>query len=326
MRAGGHRRQRRQRHVLHLASDAEITIAPIHIREIPEIALHAEHHVAQLTGLHRALHPIAGGLADAQRQVARHAVGPALAQAAAQRQHAGQAAAFAQAAAGPAVPGGVECTSGVVVGKAGVAHFQLDARCGPIGCVLRAGSGRCGQRGRPGRADAPAQLAGEMRQRHAGLLKHARQLDRAVGQHQVGPAAGFIGADDVEVGTAPAGPAKTTRIGRRCSGNRQALDAGPRLVVQRCVQRAVPARLQALHRAHRIQLAQQAAQAGTDGQALGQGGQRGQIQPVGADLTARHRVAGIGRADLQGLGLAPLQCQLAGCPGRPAIGGKAQAL
>ena len=319
-----HRRDRRQRHVLQLAGQAELAVAPVHIGEVPQVALHAEDGIAHRATGDRPAHPVAGRLADAQRQVAGHPVGLQLVELAAQRQHPRQPAALAEAAARPGVPLGLQAAAAVGIVEAHAAERQLNARLGIAGGAAAAGLGHGrSDRGGRRRLDAPLQLGGEPGHRHRGLLEHARQLDRAVGQPQLGLAAG-LGGLQAQVGAAPAGPADATGLGRRRCGDRQAADLGPRAVGAGRVQRPVPAGGQAAHGALGVELVEQRAQALADRQALGQIGQRGQVQPVGAELAAGHRVAGAHLGQAHGLLLAPARRQLAGQPALAVTGGEGQ--
>ena len=144
-------------------------------------------------------------------------------------------------------------------------------------------------------------------------------------QAQLSPAAGLIEAD-VQVGTAPARPTDATGLGRRRGSNGQAADLGLGLVAAGRVQRTVPACRQAAHRALGVELVQQIAQAPADRQALSEVGQRRQVQPVGAELAARHRVHLGDVGQRHGLHLAPLRGQPAGGPGLAVAGGEGQAL
>ena len=333
----GSTRHGRECHVLQLASDAELTVLPVDVRKVPEITLDAVAHLPQFTALHRLLHPGAGVGVDAQRQVAGHPVGAALGQAAAQLQHPRQPAAFAKAGAGAALPGGVERAARVGIVEAGVVHLELDARAGlggrcPChGCCTRRCTRRHRRRGprcRPRRLDAPGQLGRQMRQRQAGLLEHARQFERTVAELELGLAAGLVRTDH-QVGAVPAGPADAARLWRGCGSNRQGPHLGLHAEGPGRVERAVPACGHRLHRAFGVELVQQAAQAGAYRQALGQVGERGQVESVGAELTAGHRVAGADLGQAGGLGLAPAHRQLAGRPIPTGVavgtGGKAQA-
>ena len=152
-----------------------------------------------------------------------------------------------------------------------------------------------------------------MRQGHAGLRKHPRQIERAVVELEIGLAASLVRLD-LQVGAVPAGSADATRLGRGRSGNRQGPHLGLHTEGLGGVERAVPACRHRLHRALRVELVQQAAQARAYWQAFGQVGQCGQVEPVGAELTPRHRVAGADLGQAGGLGLAPAHGKLAGRP------------
>ena len=324
---GRHRGNRGQGGVQHLRGESKFTVAAVHEWEVPEVALHLVGHFSQLTSLHRAPHPVAGDRADAQRQVTRHLLGPALAERAAQGQHAGQTPALAKAVPCPAVPGGVERAARVGVVEAGVLHRQFDPRQ-PLG---RGWTGRGSGGGwrhasaGPQRLDLPFQLGAEVRQQHTGRLENPRQLNRAIDQRQPGLAASF-GRGDVQIGPTPARPANAAGLGRGRGGNRQALHFGAHTVVAGRIQRAVPLGLQGLHRALRIELHQQAPQAGAYGQAFAQFSEQGQVQAVGAEAAPGHRVTGVGLRQAAGLGLLPLCAQLAGGPALALAGGECQPL
>ena len=138
-------------------------------------------------------------------------------------------------------------------------------------------------------------------------------------------AAGLAGTD-VQIGAMPTRAANAAGLGRRGSGNGQALHLGLHLVAHRGVERAVPARLQRLHPAFRVELLQQAAQRSAYRQALGQVSQRGQIQTVGLEFAAGHRMVACDLVKLHGLGLVPLQRELARRPDLAVGGGKRQAI
>ena len=144
---------------------------------------------------------------------------------------------------------------------------------------------------------APAAAQLQPRQRDAGLLEHARKAQRAVGDSQAGAAADRRGLQ-LQRGACEAGDARHRRaIGPRRlrqRGQRQAADPGLHAPVGRRLQRALPARLQALDQAlHRLRL-QPLVHRRRQRQALRDLGQRRQVEPVAAEFaTARPAAGGV---------------------------------
>ena len=315
-----HRGHGRERHVLQLRRYAELAVALVDVRKVPQIALHPVLHLLHLAGLHCAPHPLPGAGADAQRQVARHLHSTAFDELAVQRQHARQARALAKAGARPGVPGGMELAAGVGVVEVRIQHFQFDA-----GQAIAA---------RWRGVHPPLQLRAQVLERHAGFFKHAGQFEHAVMQLQLGLAAG-LASHDVQVGATPAGPADAARLGRGGRGNGQALDLGLGLPGARRIQGPFPAGLQGAHGAVGVELAQQVPQAVADGQTFTQVGQQGQVEPVGAELAAGveqggqagpHRGGAGCRRRGRGRRVFPQQGHLAGRPGCAIGRGEGQAL
>ena len=224
-----------QRDAVHLPGKAEFAARRcLRTGDVAQIALHAHRHVARLALDHRLAHVAARRFGNAQRQVTVHARAVGAAEAARQVQHARKA--RRPLLAGHGLPFRLEGARGIGVAQLQLVHVQLDLPA----------------------LHAPAGAGGQLGQRDAWLVEHARKAEGAVADGQRRVAAGRRG---LELQRSPfdarnafhrlaIGPG---RRGARTHGH----GAGPGLhaPVARRLQRAAPARLDALDQAlHRVRL------------------------------------------------------------------------
>ena len=272
-----------QRDAVHLPGKAEFAARRcLRTGDVAQIALHAHRHVARLALDHRLAHVAARRFGNAQRQVTVHARAVGAAEAARQVQHARKA--RRPLLAGHGLPFRLEGARGIGVAQLQLVHVQLDLPA----------------------LHAPASAGGQLGQRDARLVEHARKAEGAVADGQRRVAAGRRG---LELQRSPfdarnafhrlaIGPG---RRGARTHGH----GAGPGLhaPVARRLQRAAPARLDALDQAlHRVRL-QALVHRWRQRQALRDLGQRRQVQAVALQLAAvgvavaqLHVAAGPGQA------------------------------
>ena len=262
-----------QRDAVHLAGKAEFAAGRrARAGDFAQIALDAHRHIARLALLDCVAHVVARRAGNAQRQVAVDARAVGAAERARQIQHAGKA--LGALLAGGGLPARLEAAGGILVVQRQLVHVQLDV---------------------PALAHAPARRGLEFGQRNARLLEHARKLERAVLDIQRGVATDRRGFQ-LDGGALQAGNAlhrlATGPRRRRARGHRQAADARLHAPVLRRLERAVPARVDALDQPlHRV-LRQPLVHGRRQRQALRDLGQRGQVELVAHQLAARRQAAG----------------------------------
>ncbi|UUX97964.1 hypothetical protein [Aquabacterium sp. J223] len=241
---------------------------------------------------------VLAGVGHTQRQVAGDRLGPRLVQAAVELQPAGAVRLLPAAGQHRVAPGAAELGAEVVVGDARLAQPQLDAGR-PPGPALQ----------------PPVEVGADALQRHPLGREHPGQADAAVVDPQAGLAAAFVGLQ-LQVDPFQPRAAEVAGLGGGRRGQPQALQAALHLVAQRRLGRTVPAQLKALRLALRSPVRQALHQRVAQRQAVGQFGQHGQRQPVGAGL-AGQRLAGL---------LPPADAEPAARPLQPLVGGKGQVL
>ena len=253
------------------------------------------------TRLRRPFDVVAGAFRQAARQVAVGTLRQAVGETRVEFEPARQAAVARQpgGVAGTGRPGRAQLATRVGVRELRVAHLHRD----------------------PGQAaghrlDAPHELRGQLVKRQQRVVEDAGQIERTTVQADTGFSAG-LGRVELQVRVAQARAADAVRIGRRPRSQRQATEPALRAVVQRRIERAVPARVELADHAPRAQLGEQALQGITERHARRHLRHQPDIEPLRAELAAGRRLA---------LALAPGKLHVALRPADAIAGQEGEAL
>ncbi|GAO25545.1 hypothetical protein ALISP_5365 [Alicycliphilus sp. B1] len=239
-----------------------------------QVALDAELHLAGTARPDGVAHVVARLRGHGQRQVAVHARGIGPLQGAREVQHSRQARARGRRGRVRRLPGKARLALGVGVGEAQVAGLHGDALA----------------------LDLPAHGGGELLHWHHGVLEDAGQQQPAAG-HGQRRAAARLRELELHVRARQAGHGGHAVL----RGEGQPRHLAAQLVLPRLLQRPAPAGLQLLHHAPRGIGLQHAVHGLVQGQAAGDLRDRGQVQPVGAQLAllpARPALAGVAQEEV----------------------------
>jgi hypothetical protein len=265
--------------VLQRRGDAELALfARLVERHVVDLAHHTETDPVRAAAAHRFAHVVARVGVDRQRQVTVHPRGVGARERGGEVEFAGETRLGGAGRHLAGAPAHLGRAFGVGVGQAHVVQLRLDAFA----------------------LHAPGRVGLQAVERHVRVFENIGQCQRALGHADVGAAAGLV---DVEVhrGARDAGPswqgeaARDGHAATRLTRQRQAAGAAFGLVGLQVPDRrrrrlaglVLPAGREAFHPARRLQLRQAPVCLGGQGQAAGDGRERAQFQPLGAELGAR---------------------------------------
>ncbi|MNV11467.1 hypothetical protein D3C71_1020320 [compost metagenome] len=208
--------------ILHAGCDAKFALFGVVERQVVQIPLDAELHVARAARHHGVPHIVARLLGDGQRQVAVHTGPVRPVQGACEVQHPRKARAVCHLARIAGMPSGPGLALGVGIGKLHIGGLHGDAVA----------------------IELPAHIGAEPVQRQHRVFEHAGQHQRAGGNGQRCLAA-RLGHVDVHRGTPQA------QLGGRAGGSvacqRQSANAPAYLILLQVFERAFPGGLDLVH-------------------------------------------------------------------------------
>ena len=156
--------------VLYVCADAELALPGVQKRQLAEVALDLEFHIAGRTRHHRFAHIVARWASQAQGQVAVHPCAVGAGQAALQIEHTGKARAAPGFVWRSGFPVDLGFTLGIRVAERQVGHLHRQPRV----------------------TELPAHVRRQLIQRQHRFLKNAGQVQAAPGHFQAGLAGGLV--------------------------------------------------------------------------------------------------------------------------------------